>query len=325
MLIKKPADVTSSEITPKRAYLSRRAFMAGAAIAGGSLLAGRRLLEMAFPAEVAQAGAKLSTVKGPFGTDEKLTPYKDVTTYNNFYEFSTDKDGPAQLAKDFRTRPWQVKVEGLVQKPHTFDIDDILKLAPLEDRVYRHRCVEGWSMVIPWVGYPLSTLLKQVQPLGKAKYVEFTTILDPKQMPGQRMRILDWPYIEGLRMDEAMHPLAILCVGLYGEALPNQDGAPVRIVLPWKYGFKSAKSIVKIRLVEQQPINTWNQAAPDEYGFYSNVNPDVDHPRWSQKMERRIDGGGFFASIRKIPTRPFNGYGDQVAQLYAGMDLRKYF
>ena len=325
MLIRKSAGLASSEITPKRAYFSRRAFMAGAAATGGSLLVGRRLLEIASPAEVAQAGAKLNTVKGPFSTDEKLTPYKDVTTYNNFYEFSTDKDGPAQLARDFRTRPWQVKVEGLVQKPRTFDIDDILKLAPLEDRIYRHRCVEGWSMVIPWVGYPLSTVLKQVEPLGKAKYVEFTTLLDPKQMPGQRARILDWPYIEGLRMDEAMHPLAILCVGLYGEALPNQDGAPVRVVVPWKYGFKSAKSIVKIRLVEQQPINTWNQAAPDEYGFYSNVNPDVDHPRWSQKMERRIDGSSFFASIRKISTRPFNGYGDQVAHLYAGMDLRKYF
>jgi sulfoxide reductase catalytic subunit YedY len=324
MLIKKPADVVSSEITPKRAYLSRRKFVAGAA-AGAALLAGRRLLQLASPAQVAEAGTKLSTVKGPFSTDEKLTPYKDVTTYNNFYEFSTDKEGPSALAKDFRTRPWQVKVEGLVQKSRTYDIDDILKLAPLEERVYRHRCVEGWSMVIPWVGYPVSKLLKQLDPLGKAKYVEFTTLLDPKQMPGQRSRVLDWPYVEGLRLDEAMHPLAILCVGLYGEALPNQDGAPVRIVLPWKYGFKSAKSIVKIRLVEQQPINTWNQAAPNEYGFYSNVNPEVDHPRWSQKMERRIDGSGFFASIKKIPTRMFNGYGEQVGQLYAGMDLRKYF
>jgi methionine sulfoxide reductase catalytic subunit len=324
MLIKKPSDVASSEITPKRAYLSRRTFMAGAAAAGASLLAGRKLLEIASADQVAHAGAKLNTVKSPFTTDEKLTPYKDVTTYNNYYEFSTDKDGPSQLAKDFRTRPWQVKVEGLVQKPRTFDIDDILKLAPLEERIYRHRCVEGWSMVIPWVGYSLSKLLQQMQPLGKAKYVEFTTILDPKQMPGQRMRVLDWPYIEGLRLDEAMHPLALLCVGLYGEALPNQDGAPVRIVLPWKYGFKSAKSIVKIRLVEKQPINTWNQAAPNEYGFYSNVNPDVDHPRWSQKTERRIDGSGFFASIKKIPTRMFNGY-SEVAPLYAGMDLRKNF
>jgi methionine sulfoxide reductase catalytic subunit len=212
-----------------------------------------------------------------------------------------------------------------VQKPRTYDIDDILKLATLEERVYRHRCVEGWSMVIPWVGFPLSNLLKQVDPLGKAKYVEFTTLLDRKQMPGQRSAVLDWPYVEGLRLDEAMHPLAILCVGLYGEALPNQDGAPVRIVIPWKYGFKSAKSIVKIRLVEKQPINTWNRATPNEYGFYSNVNPDVDHPRWSQKMERRIDGGGLFASLRKIPTRMFNGYSDQVAQLYSGMDLRKNF
>jgi sulfoxide reductase catalytic subunit YedY len=324
MLIKRAADVPSSEITSKSAYLSRRKFIAGAAAVGASLLASRKLLELASPTNVVHAGAKLSTIKGPFGTDEKLTPYKDVTTYNNFYEFSTDKDGPSQLAKDFRTRPWQVKVEGLVQKPQSFDIDHLIKLAPLEDRIYRHRCVEGWSMVIPWVGYPLSTLLKQADPLGKAKYVEFTTILDATQMPGQRTRILDWPYVEALRVDEAMHPLAILCVGLYGEALPNQDGAPVRIVVPWKYGFKSAKSIVKIRLVEKQPINTWNQAAPNEYGFYSNVNPDVDHPRWSQKMERRIDGSSFFASIRKIPTRMFNGY-DQVASLYAGMDLRKNF
>ena len=325
MVIKKPAETPSSEITSKRAYLNRRAFIAGAALTGVSLVAEHKLLDMAAPDQVVQAGSKLSTIKGPFGTDEKLTPYKDVTTYNNYYEFSTDKDGPSRLAKDFRPRPWQVKVEGLAQRPRTFDIDDLLKLAPLEDRVYRHRCVEGWSMVIPWVGYPLSTLLKQVDPLGKARYVEFTTLLDPKQMPGQRSRVLDWPYVEGLRLDEAMHPLAILCVGLYGEALPNQDGAPVRIVLPWKYGFKSAKSIVKVRLVEQQPVNTWNRAAPNEYGFYSNVNPDVDHPRWSQKMERRINGSGFFASIKKIPTRMFNGYGDQVAQLYSGMDLRKYF
>ena len=324
MLIKRAADIPSSEITSRNTYLSRRSFVAGAAGVGASLLASRKLLEMASPTNVVHAGTKLSTVKGPFGTDEKLTPYKDVTTYNNFYEFSTDKDGPSQLAKDFRTRPWQVKVEGLVQKPRSFDIEDLLKLGPLEDRIYRHRCVEGWSMVIPWVGYPLSTLLKQADPLGKAKYVEFTTIVDPRQMPGQRTRILDWPYVEGLRLDEAMHPLAILCVGLYGEALPNQDGAPVRIVVPWKYGFKSAKSIVKIQLVEKQPINTWNQAAPNEYGFYSNVNPEVDHPRWSQRMERRIDGSSFFASIRKIPTRMFNGY-DQVASLYAGMDLRKNF
>ena len=325
MLIKKPADVLSSEITQKEAYLSRRKFMTGAAVAGASVLAGRKLLDVASPVESVHAGTKLNgVVKGPFNTDEKLTPYKDVTNYNNFYEFSTDKYEPAALAKDFRTRPWQVKVEGLVQKPRTYDIDDILRLATLEERVYRHRCVEGWSMVIPWAGYPLSNLLKQVEPLGKAKFVEFTTLLDPKQMPGQHSSVLDWPYVEGLRLDEAMHPLTLLCVGLYGEALPNQDGAPVRIVVPWKYGFKSAKSLVKIRLVEQQPINTWNRAAPNEYGFYSNVNPNVDHPRWSQKMERRIDGGGFFASLRKIPTRMFNGY-DQVAQLYAGMDLRKYF
>jgi len=319
MLIKKPADIASSEITPKRAYLSRRTFMAGAAAAGASLLVGRRLLEMASPAQVAQAGAKLSTVKGPFGTDEKLTPYKDVTTYNNFYEFSTDKDGPSALAKDFRTRPWQVKVEGLVQKPRTFDIDDILKLAPLEDRVYRHRCVEGWSIVVPWVGFSLSELIKRVNPTSKAKFVEFTTLYDLKQFPGQQRNVLVWPYVEGLRMDEAMNPLTLLCFGMYGEDLPNQDGAPIRLVVPWKYGFKSAKAIVRIRFTEKQPQNTWNVSAPQEYGFYSNVNPNVDHPRWSQAKERRL--GEFF----KRPTLMFNGYGDQVASLYNGMDLKKFF
>jgi sulfoxide reductase catalytic subunit YedY len=310
MLIKRPSDVPSSEITSKRLYLGRREFLAGAAA-----LAAAAALPLS-----AEAGDKLpGVVKGPFNTDEKQTPYKDITNYNNFYEFSTDKYEPAGLAKNFRTRPWTVKVDGLVQKPKTFDIDALQKLATLEDRVYRHRCVEGWSMVIPWVGYPLNKLISQVQPLGKAKYVEFTTLLDPSQMPGQQRNVLDWPYVEGLRLDEAMHPLTLLTFGLYGEVLPNQDGAPVRVVIPWKYGFKSCKSIVHIRFTDTQPATAWNKAAPNEYGFYSNVNPEVDHPRWSQARERRI--GEFF----KRKTLMFNGYGDQVASLYAGMDLRKNF
>ena len=274
------------------------------------------------PAAPVPSGS-LKFTKSQYTTDEKQTPYKDVTNYNNYYEFSTDKEGPAGLAKNFPARPWSVHVEGLVNKPRTFDVDEIIRQNPLEERIYRHRCVEGWSMVIPWVGFPLGNLLKQVEPNSKAKFVEFTTLYAPDKMPGQRQRILEWPYIEGLRMDEAMHPLAILAVGLYGDLLPNQDGAPIRLVVPWKYGFKGIKAIVKIRLVEQQPINTWNAAAPDEYGFYSNVNPQVDHPRWSQATERRLDGS-LLGSIRRIPTRMFNGY-DQVASLYSGMDLRKNF
>ena len=318
MLIKRAADVLSSEITSQTIYMNRRKFMAGAALAAGAVVAGDRLWSVAAP-EPVHAATKLTTVKGPFATDEKQTPYKDITNYNNFYEFGTDKYSPADAAKSLRTRPWTVSVEGDVKKPQKFDIDTLLKLAPLEDRIYRHRCVEGWSMVIPWVGYPLSVLLNRAEPLSKAKFVEFTTLYAPDQMPGLHTNVLEWPYVEGLRMDEAMNPLAILGLGLYGEVLPNQDGAPVRIVVPWKYGFKSAKSIVKIRLVESQPVNTWNRAAPSEYGFYSNVNPSVDHPRWSQAKERRI--GEFF----KRPTLMFNGYGDQVAQLYSGMDLKKYF
>ncbi|HEX9120305.1 MAG TPA: protein-methionine-sulfoxide reductase catalytic subunit MsrP [Terriglobales bacterium] len=313
MLIKKAEDIRSSEITGQKLYFDRREFLAGAAT-----LAGAAALGAAFPLR-AEAGEKLpGVVKGQFSTDEKQTPYKDITNYNNFYEFSTDKYEPAGLAKNFRTRPWTVKVEGMVQKPRTFDIDSLLKLATLEDRVYRHRCVEGWSMVIPWVGYSFSKLVSQVQPLGSAKYVEFTTLNDPAQMPGVRRGVLDWPYTEGLRLDEANHPLALLTFGLYGEVLPNQDGAPVRIVLPWKYGFKSCKSIVRIRFTDKQPATAWNKAAPNEYGFYSNVNPNVDHPRWSQAKERRI--GEFF----KRSTLMFNGY-DQVASLYAGMDLKKYY
>lgn len=320
MLIKKPADLKYSEVTPKGLYLSRRKFIAAASVAGAAALAGFSLRELTSPADQAQAAAKIEGLKkSPFSTTEKLTPYKDITNYNNYYEFSTDKYEPAGLAKDFKTRPWTVSLEGEVKKKQVLDVDSIIKMAPPEERIYRLRCVEGWSMVIPWVGFPLSVLLQKMHPGSKAKFVEFTSVLDPKQMEGQRRNVLDWPYVEGLRMDEAMHPLTILAFGLYGEVFPNQDGAPLRIVVPWKYGFKSAKAIVKIRLVEQQPINTWNKAAPDEYGFYSNVNPEVDHPRWSQSSERRL------GEFSKRPTLKFNGYGDQVARLYAGMDLRRNF
>jgi methionine sulfoxide reductase catalytic subunit len=319
MLIKKPNDIKASEITDKALFLSRRRFLAGAAVAGATI-AGLTNMDF-FERSAAHAGEKLSGVqKSRFSTTETLTPLKDVTTYNNFYEFGTDKYSPAQYAKTLMPRPWTVAVEGEIKKPKRYDIDELLKLAPLEERVYRLRCVEGWSMVIPWIGFPLNALIKQVEPTSKAKYVEFTTLLDPKQMPEQKSRmVLDWPYIEGLRIDEANNPLAILCVGLYGEVLPNQNGAPIRMIVPWKYGFKSVKSIVKIRFVEQQPTTTWMKAGPTEYGFYSNVNPEVDHPRWSQARERRI--GEFI----KRKTLMFNGYGDQVASMYQGMDLRKYF
>ncbi len=318
MLIKKPSNVSSSEITPKSLYMNRRAFLAGAATLAGVALAGGKLLGVVSPTEAASAATKLNYTMGPFGTNEKQTPLQDITHYNNYYEFSTDKYEPADLAKNFSTRPWTVRVEGLVNKPQTFDIDTLMKL-PLQERIYRMRCVEGWSMVIPWIGFPLKSLLDQVQPNSKAKFVEFTSLYDPNRFPGQRRSVLEWPYVEGLRMDEAMHPLTILAVGLYGDVLPNQDGAPLRLVVPWKYGFKGIKAIVKIRLVEQQPVSAWTKAAPSEYGFYSNVNPNVDHPRWSQAKERRI--GEFF----KRPTLMFNGYGDQVASLYTGMDLKKNF
>ncbi len=324
MLIRKAPDIRSSEITPQSAYLNRRRFLAlGAGTAGAAAIAAAGV-RVAEPQAAVHAASLPPFTKSAFSTSETATPKKDITSYNNYYEFSTDKYEPAGMARNFRTRPWTVKIEGLVKTPKTLDVDAILKANPLEERIYRHRCVEGWSMVIPWVGFPLGNLLKQAEPLGKARYVEFTTILAPEQMPGQRGGVLEWPYLEGLRLDEAMHPLAILAVGLYGDVLPNQDGAPIRLVVPWKYGFKSIKAIVKIKLVEKEPVNTWNQQAPNEYGFYSNVNPNVDHPRWSQKTERRIDGS-FFNSIRKIPTQMFNGYGAQVASLYNGMDLRKYF
>jgi len=320
MLIKKPQGIPSSEITEKRLYLNRRNFIAGAVTVGAAALIGDKLYDMRSPAVTVLADSKLRVTKTTdYASGEKQTPLKDITNYNNFYEFGTDKYSPAERAKSLRTRPWTVTVEGLAKKPKTYDIDTILKMAPLEERIYRHRCVEGWSMVIPWVGFPLGDFLRQVEPASKAKYVAFTTLYDPKQMPGQNSDVLQWPYLEGLRLDEAMNPLTLLAVGLYGEELPNQDGAPLRLVVPWKYGFKSIKSIVKIKLVDSQPPTTWNIAGPNEYGFYSNVNPHVDHPRWSQARERRI--GEFL----KRPTLMFNGYGDQVASLYTGMDLKKNF
>jgi len=319
MLIKKAADIASSEITPKNLYLNRRKFLAGAAVAGAAAVAGVGLREMASPSEVVRANAKIDGLqKSPFSTDEKITPYKDVTNYNNYYEFSTDKYEPAGLSKNFRTRPWTVTIDGQVKKKQVLDVDTIIKMAAPEERIYRHRCVEGWSIVVPWVGFSLSELIKRADPLPKAKFVEFTTLFDMTQMPGQRGRVLDWPYVEGLRMDEAMHPLALLCFGMYGEVLPNQDGAPLRLVLPWKYGFKSIKAIVRVHFTDSQPDNTWHRSAPNEYGFYSNVNPNVDHPRWSQATERRL------GEFRKRPTLMFNGY-DQVASLYSGMDLKKNF
>ena len=323
MVIRRSSEISSSEITPKSVYLNRRNFMKGSLALGATALAGRKLYGL-FDPEAVHADSKLQYQKSAYSTSEKLTPLKDVTHYNNFYEFSTDKDGPAKLAGSFQPLPWSVSVEGLVQKPKTYDMDALLKLAPLEERIYRLRCVEGWSMVIPWTGFPLSALIKQVEPTSKAQFVEFTSVLRPNQMPGQKRSVLDWPYVEGLRLDEAMNPLTILAVGLYGETLPNQDGAPIRLVVPWKYGFKSAKSIVKIKFVDYMPQTAWNKAAPNEYGFYSNVNPQVDHPRWSQATERRLTGS-LFGDFFKQPTLMFNGYGDQVAGLYAGMDLRKWF
>jgi sulfoxide reductase catalytic subunit YedY len=305
MLIRRPSDIVPSEITPQELYLNRRAFMLGAA---GLLLSS----EAAF--------AALSAKKSPLSTSgEKLNTLKEITSYNNFYEFGTDKGDPAENSGHFHPRPWHVVVDGEVAKPRTFSLDELFKIAPLEERIYRMRCVEGWSMVIPWVGFPLAALLKQVQPTMRGKYVAFESVMRPSEMPGQNEPVLTWPYREGLRIDEAVHPLTILAVGLYGDVLPNQNGAPIRLVVPWKYGFKGIKSIVRIRVVEKQPPTTWNIAAPNEYGFFSNVNPHVDHPRWSQARERRI--GEFL----KRDTLMFNGYGEQVASMYKGMDLRTYF
>jgi len=299
VLIRRPPYISPSEITPESVYLDRRRFIASAT----ALAAGLALPRLA---------------AGRLPPDE-LTPYQDVTTYNNYYEFGTDKADPSKHATAFRTRPWTVEIAGDVARPARYDLDDLLRPVTLEERVYRMRCVEAWSMVIPWMGFPLRDLIDRVQPTSRARYVEFTTLLDPEQMPGQRRDVLPWPYVEGLRMDEARHPLTILATGLYGKPLPNQNGAPLRLIVPWKYGFKGCKAIVRIRFTEQQPQTTWSVMAPHEYGFYANVNPDVDHPRWSQARERRI------GEFRRRPTLPFNGYADQVASLYSGMDLRRNF
>jgi sulfoxide reductase catalytic subunit YedY len=313
--------IPSSEITPQSAYMNRRAFMAGAA--GAAALATPFVRHLAHPQSVEADTQKLTTVPSKYSsTGLQLTSYNDITTYNNFYEFGVEKSDPSHNAWRLKTRPWTVKVSGLVKKPKTFDIDTLLKLQPMEERVYRHRCVEAWSMVIPWAGYSLSEFIKQCEPLGSAKYVQFLSLDNTQEEPWIRQVDLHWPYSEGLRMDEAMNPLALLTFGLYGQVLPNQDGAPIRMVLPWKYGFKSAKSLVEVKFVKNQPRTTWNESAPNEYGFYSNVNPNVDHPRWSQKYERVI--GAPFWKARQ-PTLMFNGYGDQVAYLYKGMDLRKDF
>ncbi|MBX3599758.1 MAG: protein-methionine-sulfoxide reductase catalytic subunit MsrP [Rubrivivax sp.] len=314
----------ASEITPQAAYLRRRELLQGLGLAGAAALlpaAGPALAQRAAPPLPPLPGAR-STVPGAIATD-KLTDFKDASTYNNFYEFGLDKDDPAKHAHTLKTRPWTVAIEGAVKKPGLLDIEAVLKLAPMEERIYRLRCVEGWSMVIPWVGFSLAELIRRVEPTGNAKFVEFVTLADRAQMPGLRSSVLDWPYVEGLRMDEAMHPLTLLAFGMYGQVLPNQNGAPLRLVVPWKYGFKSGKSLVKIRFVEQQPKSSWEKAAPQEYGFFSNVNPQVDHPRWSQATERRIGEDGLFA--KKRPTLLFNGYEPQVGQLYAGMDLRRFF
>ena len=317
----------SRDITPQGVYESRRRWLTllATGAAGGALAAwaGRdALAQAARPGKLAPLPGVASRVAGAM-TMEKSTDYQDATSYNNFYEFGTRKSDPARNAHTLVTSPWTVEIEGLVKKPGKMGLDELLKLAPLEDRVYRLRCVEGWSMVIPWVGYSLAELIKRVEPLGSAKFVEFVTLADPRQMPDLRSGVLDWPYTEALRLDEAQHPLTLLAFGMYGEVLPKQNGAPVRLVVPWKYGFKSAKSIVKIRFVEREPRTAWNKAAANEYGFYSNVNPEVDHPRWSQATERRIGEDGLFAKKRK--TLLFNGYEAQVGQLYAGMDLRKNF
>ena len=327
MLIRKPSDIPSSEITDEKAYVNRREFMRKAGEIGLATAAA-----MVIPSACDAGVPKTAIAAGATGGDEaqgqalKQTSYKDITTYNNFYEFGTDKDEPSRNAHTLKTSPWSVVVDGHVAKPATYHLEDFVKPHKLEDRIYRLRCVEAWSMVIPWLGFPMADLIKRVQPTSKAKYVAFTTLLDPKTMPGQRTGVLDWPYTEGLRLDEAMHPLTIFATGLYGKPLPNQNGAPIRVVIPWKYGFKSIKSIVRVSFVETQPRTAWNDANPGEYGFYSNVNPTVDHPRWSQAKEQVI--GEYTDRLKlqlvKRDTQMFNGY-SEVASLYSGMDLRKYY
>jgi len=320
MLVRKATDLTYADITPKQVYLNRRKFLQAMGIVSATAVAGRRLLELAAPSQTAFAATKFSDLaKSPFSTAEKPNSLQDVTHYNNFYEFGTDKSDPAKNSQKFDTSNWVVSVEGDVAKPRKFSMDEILKLAPLEERIYRHRCVEAWSIVVPWIGFSFSNLVKLVEPTPKAQFVAFQSYYDSKQMPQGRWAGIEFPYVEGLRMDEAMNPLTLLCVGMYGESLPNQDGAPVRMVIPWKYGFKSIKSLVKIKFQSKMPPTTWNLAASNEYGFYSNVNPNVDHPRWSQASERRL------GEIFKRKTLMFNGYGEQVASLYNGMDLKKYY
>jgi methionine sulfoxide reductase catalytic subunit len=321
MLIKRAADVRSSEITDKKVYLNRRQFIQAATGTALATAAGALVTETHLSAQQpAPHGQKLTTKKSPLSTTEMPNSWEHITTYNNFYEFGTDKNEPAVYSRNFKSEPWAVAIEGECAKTGKLNLEDILKGETLEDRIYRLRCVEAWSMVIPWVGFPLKSFIDKCAPTSKAKFVEFTTLYDPGRMPGQRLPVLDWPYVEGLRMDEAMHPLAILAVGLYGEVLPNPDGAPLRLIVPWKYGFKGGKSIVKIRFLEKQPLNTWQKTAPNEYGFYANVNPAVDHPRWSQATERRLPG-----LFKNTKTQMFNGYGDQVASMYTGLDLRKNF
>jgi len=322
MLIRKPVDIRESEVTPKELFLKRREFIAAAGVTAAAVATnGLGLLGHDENVAAQNPNAqKLDNVKkSPFSTDEKLNSYRDVTTYNNFYEFGTGKADPGKYANTLKPRPWSVVVEGQCAKPGSYNIEDIMKWAPIEERIYRMRCVEAWSMVIPWSGYPMSEFLKRFEPTSKAKYVQFKTLVDQRQMPGQTEPALQWPYVEGLRMDEAMHPLTLVGLGLYGEVMPNQNGAPIRLVVPWKYGFKSIKSIVRVSFVENEPLNTWKQQQSSEYGFYANVNPQVDHPRWSQGSENRL--GEFF----RRKTLMFNGYGDRVASLYSGMDLRKFY
>jgi methionine sulfoxide reductase catalytic subunit len=322
MVIKRGEMFKQSDVTPRALYLDRRRFITASLLSGAAALA---LMPRGAGAAAPAKGQPLTAQKNAaMSLTETQTPFESATTYNNFYEFGTDKEDPSRNAHTLRPRPWSVKVEGHCAKPKTFDIDELLKLAPLEERIYSLRCVEAWSMVIPWIGYSLAALLKKVEPTSQAKFVEFVTLHDPEQMPAQKKGLfnfggIDWPYVEGLRMDEAMHPLTLLTLGMYGQVLPNQNGAPVRVVIPWKYGFKSGKSIVRIRLTSEQPKTAWEKAAPQEYGFYSNVNPTKDHPRWSQATERRI------GEFRRRPTLMFNGYADQVASLYTGMDLRKLY
>jgi methionine sulfoxide reductase catalytic subunit len=320
MLIQRKPKLTYADVTPKELYVNRRKLLKAMGLAGAVAFAGKQLLDFAAPSPKVYAAGKFpNLIKSAFSTTEKETSFESVTHYNNFYEFGVDKDQPAKNSQKFRTSPWAVSVEGEVKTKRKFTMDEILKLAPLEERIYRHRCVEGWSIVVPWIGFSLSVIANQVQPTEKAKFVAFESYYNPGDMPEGRYAGIALPYVEGLRLDEAMNPLTLLCVGMYGDSLPNQDGAPVRLVIPWKYGFKSIKSLVKIKFVGKQPDTTWNLANAHEYGFYSNVNPNVDHPRWSQATERRL------GDIFRIKTLMFNGYGDQVASLYNGMDLKKYY